>query len=210
MAPRDPNKSARNRIIKTLTNQLRDLLPLALAATGLRDEKQVNAVLGSKNDEFFDLKNDVINSQEEFVSRWLEGLKRGAKSSEGGSVHWIWKMLGKEEAFREYTILFLKRSYLNHFDELSKNRPEVDSAEIWIGQENASYGLLVSPRFRNCQWENDKSEIRAFTEAYWSIGHVLRTGLVVPHKEEVITFKNVNEYLNFFLNVLVRNSGSPI
>jgi len=68
----------------------------------------------------------------------------------------------------------------------------------------------VTPRFniQISQWENDKSEIRHFKPLYWSIGHVMETGLVIPGKNERIKFSSVDEYLNFFLNVLVRNSGS--
>ena len=79
---------------------------------------------------------------------------------------------------------------------------------MWIGQENASYGLLVTPRFKNGQWENDKSEIRHFKPNYWTIGHILETGFVVPHEEETINFNDINQYLTFFKNTLVRNSGS--
>jgi hypothetical protein len=91
---------------------------------------------------------------------------------------------------------------------LSKNRPREKESEIWIGQNNADYGLLVTPRFTNKKWENDVSEIRSFKYAYWTIGHVLSTGLVIPNKKEKIDFKDVDEFLTFFLNVIVRNSGS--
>jgi hypothetical protein len=208
MAKRDPNKTARNRIIEIYKVQLRELLPKVLRETGTRDEQSLNAILGSKNDEFFDLKNDVIHSQDQFVNRWLHGLKKAALAEEGGAVVWIWKSLKKHKNFRRYTLLFLERSYLKHFDELSKNRPLVEAAEVWIGQENANYGLLVSPRFRHGQWENDKSEIRSFQQAYWSIGHVMETGLVIPGKDKIFKFTDIDQYLMFFQDTLVRNSGS--
>ncbi len=89
-----------------------------------------------------------------------------------------------------------------------KKRPTVNEAELWIGQNNADFGLFISPRFKNGQWENDKSEIRHFKKRYWSIGHVLETGLVVPDKDEKITFNDVDAYLTFFKSVLVRSAGS--
>ena len=95
MAKRDPNKSARNRIILNLKEQLRELLPAALEETGMDGEKSLNAMLGSKNDEFFDLRNDVIHSQDQFVIQWLEGLKKAAQGQSFGSVFWMWKMLKK-------------------------------------------------------------------------------------------------------------------
>lgn len=184
------------------------MLPDVLKETGLESEQSLNATIGSKNDEFFDLKQDVINSQEEFVSRWLEGLKSSALVDGVVSHLWIWRHLKSSKRFREYTVLFLKRSYLKHFDELSKNRPEVEDAELWIGQENAHYGLFVSPRYRNGDWRNDKSEIRSFNKAYWTIGHVMATGLVIPGKDKIFKFSDIEQYLLFFQDTLVRNSGS--
>lgn len=208
MAKRDPNKSARNRIIKNLKEQLRDLLPTVLQETGVHSEAGLNAILGSKNDEFFDLRNDVIHSQDQFVVKWLTELKKAALAQSGGSVVWIWKSLKQCPAFKSYTLLFLERSYLNHFDELSKNRPPLEDSELWIGQKNAHYGLLVTPRFVRGQWENDKSEIRAFKSPYFTIGHVLETGLVVPGKDKRVTFHDLEQYLTFFAETLVRHTGS--
>lgn len=195
-------------MIESLKLKLRDLLPTVLADTGIQNEQSLNAIIGSKNDEFFDLKHDVIHSQDEFVARWLEGLKKSALIDDVYNHTIIWNQLKKHASYREYILLFLKRSYLKHFDELSKNRPPVDEAEIWIGQTNANYGLLVTPRFANNQWENDKSEIRSFEKAYWTIGHVMQTGLVIPGKDKIFKFSDIDQYLLFFQDTLVRNSGS--
>ena len=91
---------------------------------------------------------------------------------------------------------------------MSKRRPAVEDAAIWIGQNAADYGLLVSPRFAEGDWENNKSEIRHFKPKYWSIGHVMETGLVIPGKEKVVKFESVEKYLEFFENVIVRQSKS--
>ncbi len=208
MAKRDPNKTARNRIVEALKTKLRERLAEVLDETDIESEQSLNALIGSRNDDFFDLKHDVINSQEQFVSLWLRGLKESALTDGVASDLWLWKKIKKHKVLQEYTILFLKRSFLKHFDELSKNRPPVEEAEIWIGQENANYGLLVTPRFRNSQWENDKSEIRAFPQAYWTIGHVMQTGLVIPGKDKIFKFGDIEQYLLFFQDTLVRNSGS--
>ncbi len=114
------------------------------------------------------------------------------------------------DSLREFLYLFLKRTYYNNYDALSKVRPNTNEATIWIGQKNAEYGILVTPRFNtnNGQWENDKSEIRHFSQMYWSIGHILETGLCVPGRNRRHKFSDVDEYLDFFEDVLVRNSGS--
>ena len=208
MLKRDPNKTARNRLILRFKEDLRGLLPAVLKETRLTDEAVLNATLGSKNGEFIDLRNDVILSSEQFVNKWLTALKASALEEPDSSVGWIWKTLKRRPNFRKYTLLFLERSYLNHFDELSKHRPSIEGSELWIGQKNANYGIFVTPRFAKGQWENDKSEIRALKVPYFTIGHILETGLVIPGKDKRITFPDVEHYLTFFQETIVRASGS--
>jgi hypothetical protein len=107
-------------------------------------------------------------------------------------------------------MLFLKRSYLKHFEELSRKRPHLSESEIWIGQNNADYGILITPWFKENtgEWRNDRSEIRHFPKLYWTVGHVVHSGLVVPGDRDPVRFGSVDDYLTFFKNVLVRASGS--
>ena len=143
---------------------------------------------------------------------WLQGYKDHLKSIghyvEKSNLYETYKLLQKHNVFKDYLFIFLKRVYLRNYDALSKKRPTIEEAEIYIGQNNANYGVLITPRFFKGQWENDKSEIRHFKKQYWSIGHILETGFVVPGKDDKITFRDVPDYLNFFVNVIVRNSGS--
>lgn len=208
MAKRDPNKTARNKIVANIKEELRDMLPQVLLETGARTEASLNAKIGSKADRFFDLKNDVIRSQEEYVNIWLQGFKKEADEGDSVAIAWLERSIRASDEFKRYLILFLKRSYLKHYESLSKTRPKVEQSVLWIGQSNAEYGLLVTPRFRNSQWENDKSEIRAFSEGYFTIGHVLETGLVIPSRKRKFTFSDVDQYLMFFRDLFVRNSGS--
>lgn len=184
------------------------MLPDVLAEIGLPSEASVNATIGSKSDEFFNLKTDVIRSQDEFVSGWISGLRRSVDRGDSLANCRLYRYIEESAAFKKYLILFLRRSYLKHFEELAKNRPSPADAEVWIGQQNANYGLLVTPRFKEGQWENDKSEIRAFKQGYWTVGHVMATGLVIPDKDKIFKFADVEQYLLFFSDTLVRNSGS--
>ena len=200
MAKRDPNKTARNKAIENLQTQLRTLLPIVLQETSHPSEQSLNAFIGSKANDFIDLKNDIIKSPEEYVSRWLAGLDSLLKGTHSPRHEKINDCLRERanNAFRRYVELFLRRSFLKHFEELSKLRPRVTEAEYWFGVNDAHYGLFVSPRFTNGRWENDKSEIRAFTERYWTIGHVLKTGLCLPGENRKYPFSRVDDYLNFF------------
>jgi hypothetical protein len=193
-----------------MKNQLRDLLPTVLKETGFEDEASLNAKIGGKADEFLDLRNEVIHSPTDYAARYCQGFKNRLKNGSGFKTRYdnLYDALKDSKSAQQYMMLFLERSYLNHFDELSKLRPTVEDAAIWIGQNAADYGLLVSPRFAKGDWENDKSEIRHFKPKYWSIGHVMETGLVIPGKKKALTFESVEKYLDFFEEVLVRHSKS--
>ena len=211
MAKRDPEKTARNRIIKDLSNKLDNMLPKVLSDTGIKNIYSLNGMYGSKHAEYIDIKHVVVTSPDHFVTLYFEGFRETAKKRGANSRHYKNLQLVKDyDSLREYLFLFLKRTYYKHYDALSKIRPNTDEASVWIGQNNADYGILVTPRFNTSigQWENDKSEIRHFKPRYWSIGHILETGLCVPGRERRQKFHDVDEYLNFFKDVLVRNSGS--
>lgn len=212
MAKRDPETTARNKIIKEMSATLKAMLPEVLDKTGFHSEHSLHGKIGSKFADYIDIKNEVIYSSKHFISLWLQGYEADLKSrgnfKENSNSYKTYLLLREHKIFKDYLFLFLERTYLRNIEALSKKRPRVEDAEIWIGQKNADYGLLITPRFINGNWENDKSEIRHFKKPYWSIGHVLETGLLVPNKNEKITFKDIPDYLSFFKNVIVRSSGS--
>ncbi|MBU8572712.1 hypothetical protein KM900_19705 [Bacillus subtilis] len=193
------------------TRKLTKLLPEVLEVTGF-SKLQLHAKIGGKNAEFIDIKNEVIMDPDHFVALWSKGLIKYlddiGEHKENSKVYEMLKLIQKYEVVRDYTFTFLERTYLRHYTDLSKKRPTVEEATMWIGQRNASYGLLVTPRFANGNWENDQSEIRRFKKNYWTIGHVLQTGLVIPFVDEKIEFHDIDQYLSFFKNTMVRASGS--
>jgi hypothetical protein len=194
MSPRDPIKTARNKLIAKMKANLRAMLPQVLKETGITSEASLNAIIGGKADEFIDLHHEVILSPDQYATCYMRGF-RAAMSPAGrpfpNAHRRNYELLKSSKAAQEYFMLFLKRAYLNHFDELSRKRPHLTESEIWIGQNNSDYGLLVTPRFnkRTGEWENDRSEIRHFPKLYWTVGHVVHTGLVVPGEEQPITFR---------------------
>jgi hypothetical protein len=212
MAPRDPIKTARNKMIVQMTTDLRAMLPKVLVETQIPKESSINAMIGGKAAEFIDLHHAVILSPDQYATLYMKGFK-DAMSPSGAmykNAHRRnFETFQQSKAAQEYFMLFLKRSYLKHFEELSRVRPHLSRSEIWIGQNKADYGLLITPRFVNGVWENDRSEIRRFPRLYWTIGHVLESGLVVQGDPDKIEFQTVEAYLSFFKNTLVRASGSP-
>ncbi len=197
-----------------MTTDLRAKLPQVLKETGFSSEASLNAKIGGKAAEFIDLHHAVILSPDQYVTFYMKGFMAGMTAAGHpypNSHRENYDRLKSSPAAQEYFMLFLKRSYLKHFEELSRKRPLLAESEIWIGQNKADYGLLITPRYNksSCEWSNDRSEIRHFPKLYWTIGHVLQTGLVVDGDEDPVKFGTVGDYLTFFKNVLVRASGSP-
>ena len=209
---RDPIKTARNKMIAQMKADLRKKLTNVLTETGLPSESSLNAKIGGKAAEFIDLHHEVILSPDQYATLYMKGFN-AAMSPPGAkfpnSHRENFELFRSSPAAREYFMLFLKRSYLKHFDELSRVRPDLSQSEIWIGQNKADYGLLITPRYVSGIWQNDRSEIRHFPKLYWTIGHVLQSGLVVQGDPDKIEFPDIKSYLTFFKNTLVRASGSP-
>jgi hypothetical protein len=214
MAPRDPAKTLRNKQINQLTQEIDGLVPDILSLTGYANALSLNATYGGKHAVYIDIKNEVIESSELFIALYLQGFLRtleelGDSAKPGNCCYEAFLHVKTHNKVLAWLKKFLTRTYLRQYEALSKKRPLVEEAEIWIGQNNASYGIFVTPRFRNGAWENDKSEIRHFRPKYWTIGHILETGFVVPDEDDRITFASVENYLSFFRHTLVRSSGSP-
>lgn len=213
LATRDPIKTLRNRKIAELTEQIDFLKEDVLDLTGFESEQSLNATYGSKYADYIDIKNEIIDSPEQFIALYFQGFLRtleglGIFARPGNAFYDAYLHIKKHAKVQKWIKLFLTRTYLRSYEALSRARPRVEEAEFWIGQKNASYGILVTPRFKNGAWENDKSEIRHFKPKYWTVGHIMQTGLVIPDEEDRIQFKDVEGYLSFFRNTLVRNSGS--
>ena len=214
MAKIDPRKTAIKKREEEISGKLKALLPAVIKSTGITSVSSLHGIIGHKNEYFIDVKNEIINSEEEYVTKWLSGLQKSVSEipkyfrTMDNSKYFIFKSIQLNKEFRDYLYLFLQRTFLRNIDAYTKARPKTEESEIWIGQNNANYGILITPRFNGTNWENDKSEIRHFNKRYWSIGHILKTGLLVPYSKDKFEFDTVEEYLKFFKNVIVRNSGS--
>ena len=64
------------------------------------------------------------------------------------------------------------------------------------------YGLLIAPAYRNGVWTNDRSEMRRAQYDYWTVGHVLDTGIIVPGQDEPMHFSDPEHLIRFYRGVL--------
>ena len=214
MSSRDPGKKALKDQIAQMSATMKGLEAHAVRSTDARSLLSLHATLGSKFAKFIpDIKTRVLTSPDDFYTEWLAGMAEyiGARGGHCPTYSPLLTRMFGDARVGQYVELFVKRTFLRQADDLSKKRPTDSEAEIWLGQNHANYGLLVSPRFnaRLGDWENDKSEIRHFPHPYFTIRHVLHTGLVIPGKDATMPFADVDHYLNFFEHGLVRLAGSP-
>ena len=216
-------ETKRKEEIDKLARELQNLLPLVLSKHQFNTNKpgdlkaqelSLHAKIGGKHNTYLNITNDVITSPDQLVAMWFDGMIHYIETVDKGmeerrAAYNFQKLLTEDEDLLNYTVLFLKRTYWRKYYSISKVRPKPEEAEIWIGQKNATYGIMITPRFKNGNWENDVSEIRNFRKNYYTIEHILETGLVIPYREDIIAFSSINQYLSFFLNSMVRLSGSP-
>ncbi|GAI00540.1 unnamed protein product, partial [marine sediment metagenome] len=130
MAKRDPEKRLRNMKIDELSKNLKGMLPKVLKLTGHRSEQSLHGVLGGKHAQFIDIKNEVIHTPEHFISLWLEGYKKYLKKIEidmdNSAYYKMYAHFKGYKLFREYTYLFLYRTYLRYYESLAKRRPKIE------------------------------------------------------------------------------------
>jgi hypothetical protein len=103
--------------------------------------------IGGKFAKYIDIENKIITSGEHFISLWLQGYEQNLKDR-GDFVSYsnaydTYMLRRKHKLFRDYLFIFLKRVYIRNFEALSEKRLKVEEAEIWIGQENANYGIFA-------------------------------------------------------------------
>lgn len=219
MSKRDPNKTARNKMIQSIKDRRRVLQPAVFAELNTYEggkycnEASLNAFIGSKTDEYLNLHDEVIKTPMEYMSKWLSGLKKATLASkvmgaDQRHVRMHQLIFGKYPNFKKYVSLFLESSFLKHYDEHYKTKPKIDESAYWFGNNDDEFGLLVTPRFVAGQWENDKSEIRHFKHPYWTLSHVLETGLCYMGEDKIRSFSKLEDYLQFFRD-LVRRTKSP-
>lgn len=195
--------------IQKIQEELRAILPKVLEHTGLAAESNLNAVIGSKAEILIDQWKAVISTPDEYIDHWMNGLRNFIeRNPHNRQIRLFKETLSSSEEYQHYVHLFLTRSFYNHERGWNRPRPLPSEAQVWIGPNHADYGLLVSPRFKDGQWENDKSEIRHFKKNYWTLGHVLHTGLVIKDRKEVIEFSSIENFLLHYKNSYVRITGS--
>jgi hypothetical protein len=170
-----------------------------------------HGVIGGKNNTFVDSIRTKFTDPQDFKARWLRGLMDQARPglakgnlNAAGSI----VQLLKDETIREYTLLFLERNFYRNLEARTRDKPAESLWRLWFGDNKMTWGLIIAPAHRNDEWTNDVSEIRRAPYKYWTVGHVLETGLIDPASDEPIRFETPGDLMRFYRSVLKRVSNS--
>lgn len=204
----------------SLTTELRKRQPGMLALTNKKTVPALHGVIGSKNNTYVDAVREQFLSPQEFITEWEAGALEAAETRDASdeerwgraykstAAHKIIRLL-KDPAARDYIGLFLTRNFYRQYHERVRAKPADALWEIWFGGNPLLWGLLIAPRFKaGLDWHNDVSEIRRAKFQYWTIGHALSTGLVVAERTEPHTFGDLDDFFNFYQNVIIRDTKS--
>lgn len=176
-----------------------------------------HAHIGRNNNTFVDSVRTRFAGPQEFIARWIEGLHAKlddivstGRRAYGGrllSEQLVLKCL-QDELLRNYTIRFLERNFYRNYQARTRQKPDDALWSVWFGSGDLSWGLIIAPAHRDNAWTNDKSQMRRESYAYWTVGHVLATGLHDPTSREPLKFGNIQELQIFYRSVLKRVSNS--
>ena len=171
----------------------------------------LHGIIGGKNNEYTDAVRLEFRNPRDFIARWLRGLHQRAEAglrngNERAAVR-IARLM-KNQTVQEYTFKFLTRNFYRNVVERTRHKPEENLWSLWFGDNSMSWGLLIAPAFRQGEWTNDKSEMRRATYDYWTVGHVLATGIIDPDSNDLVEFDSLRSFTQFYQSVLRRRSAS--
>lgn len=168
--------------------------------------------IGGKNNEYADCVNGKFKNFQNFFATWLNEFnnrceRNDVKMGGGSSLSDLLTRFSDKDIL-EYCELFLQRNFIKNYRARVRNKPEESLWKIWFGDQ-IIHGLFIAPaRCLDGTIRTDKSEIRRATYNYWTVGHVMNTGLYDPEDDEFLTFSSVAECMKYYAKVLKRLSRS--
>lgn len=167
--------------------------------------------IGSKNNEYTDAIRTQFSDPDDFIAKWLKGLCDSVADDKADGYERAATRLArllKNKVIRDYTFKFLTRNFYRNLVERTRAKPRDLLWQLWFGDNKMTWGLFIAPAFRKETWTNDKSEIRRAKYDYWTVGHVLATGIIDPEVNEILKFSSIDALKQFYLTVLRRCSAS--
>jgi hypothetical protein len=179
---------------------------------------EFHGIIGGKNNSYVDSINSKFVDFNDFFARWIKGLT----DTYSEEYNWVIKFYGEikydKASFRnvrylqddlifEYVRIFLERNFIRNLRARTREKPDKELWQTWFGYA-LTYGILITPVRREGVWTNDVSEIRRANYNYWTLGHLLETGIIDDALDNPTKFNSIQELLDFYLSVLKRLSKS--
>jgi hypothetical protein len=175
--------------------------------------------IGNRNTTFVDSVRLQFSDSYDFLSQWLHGLITKVESIEeehkrkynghvyqNSSAHELLRFV-QDPIVRDYVFNFLVRNFYREFIPRTRAKPDEILWRLWFGENKLVWGLIIAPAYRDNGWTNDKSEIRRADYSYWTLGHILKTGLIDHESNKTLTWSSVGQFVDFYRSVLKRLSN---
>ena len=133
----------------------------------------INSIIGGKMEGYLNIRNKTYNSAEELLDTYCAAI----------SPNDVLLDFLKDDECRRYFELFIRRYFERYKTTIKKNKPAKELYDLWFGDNNNLFELLITPTYRmnfnekKEMWENDESEIRKVGFNYWTVQHLLSRAL---------------------------------
>lgn len=206
-------EQARKGIIVELSNKMSSMQFAVLQEALKIDKKEVSiqslhGLIGGKNNIYIDSVSDSFPTAKQYIAGWLNGLYNYVMNSKNPKENRTIKYL-KNPLIKDYILLFLERTFYNHYNERVREKPDNSLWEVWFGNE-LSHGLIIAlSLIDNNHYRIDHSEIRRAPYEYWTIGHILSVGGFWDGKtDSMYRLNTVEDILQYYEHIVKSLSKS--
>lgn len=157
----------------------------------------LNSVICGKNRELGKCDTLRFENFDEFMTIWSSNLKENDEKYQQKS---LLSLIMKNNILQEYALKLLEKNFYDNYDDRTRVKPTEKQEIIWFGNNN-KYAIYITPVYRNNILVNDRSEIRRVKFKYWSIGHIMTTGIYDCTNSKFIKFETYRDLINFFITL---------
>ena len=157
----------------------------------------LHSVICHRNIELTQCDTRRFENFDEFMTIWCSNLKEQEQNYKQPS---LLSLIMKNNILQEYALKLLEKNFYKNYDARTRVKPTKKQEILWFGSKN-KYAIYITPVSRNNTIVNDRSEIRRVKFKYWSIGHIMTTGIYDCTNNKIIKFETYKDLINFFITL---------